>query len=190
MAATGAFASLTNSLLSRPRVIYRQPSTAPTSGGSIPVSRLPTTPPPQVAGGGMTPPTTVYPVNVDPSGTGGAQPVSTFGGGTTSGGTATGFVPSTGGGTQPTAEGTTVTTPGSTTGAGSGGGTSTDSALLALLASAFKPQDISQPYGPIASGPTVAPSAGGGPNPIALLLLGIIAVVGVMWYMNRQKRAA
>lgn len=185
MAATGAFASLTNTLLSRPRVIYRQPSTAPTSGGSIPINRLPTTPPPQVAGGGMTPPATVYPVNVDPSGGGGAQPVSPLGG---SGG---GFVPSTGGGTQPTSDTPGTTTGGSTTGAGTGGGgAGTDSQLLALLASAFKPQDISQPYGPIASGPTVAPSAGGGPNPIALLLLGIIAVVGVMWYMNRNKRAA
>lgn len=166
MAATGFFnLPLANTLLARQRVIYRAPSTPPTGGGSIPISRLPVAPaptPPPIIKMGLPPkPTPVAPI-----------------------------VPQ---GGEPTAPGPTVpaSTPGTTTGAGSdtGGGSGTDSRLLDLLAGAFKPQDISQPYGPIASGPTEIASSGGGVNP-ALLILAFVAIVGVMWWMNRQKRKA
>lgn len=179
MAATGYFANpLANTLLARSRVIYKAPSTPPVSGGTIPINRLPSTPAPQQPGVRPTVPTAVYPVNVatgDPV----IQTVSTFGTGTSGGGNTSGTT-------------TTTTTPGTTTGAGTdtgSGGTGTDSRLLDLLAGAFKSQDISQPYGPVASGPTQVASSGG-PNPVALLVLGIIAVLGVMWYMKRQKRNA
>lgn len=191
MAATGAFPTLLNRTLYRTNVIYRSPSTAPVASTDRPPAyRIPATSP-TTTGGGFTPPTAVYPVNVDPSGTGGAQPVSTFGGTTTSGGTATGFVPSTGGGTEPTAEGTTLTTPGTTTGAGAGGSTgggSDTSHLLDLIAGAFAPHDISQPYGPQSVSDVSAPSSG--TNPMAILVLAIMAIIGVVWWTNRKKKAA
>lgn len=185
MAATGAFATLLNRTLTRTNVIYRSPSTPPTSGTSPPINRMPAAPAPQQPGSGLTPPTAVYPVNVDPPHTGDPviQEVSTFGTGTSGGGNTSG---TTGTSTPST------TTPGTTTGAGSGGDTGgggTDSRLLDLLANAFKPQDISQPYGPISSGPVDVPSSGGGVNP-ALIILAFVAIVGVMWWMNRKKRAA
>ena len=189
MAATGAFNTLLNRTIQRQNVIYRAPNTAPTGGSvtpsaSPPPNRMPVSSAPTVpTGGGLTVPGTVYPVNVDPGGTGGAQPVSSFGSSGT--GTATG-----GQGTSP-ATGGGSSEPG-TSGAGPavGGGNQTDTGhLLDLLASAFQPQDISQPYGPTAVDSVNNPS-GGGTNPMAVVVLAILAIIGVVYYVHRKGKRA
>ena len=180
MAATGAFSTILNRTLQRPNVIYRAPSTSPVTTGSIPTSRLPATQMPTTPTR-PTAPTQVFPVNVDPTGNS-PQPVSPSGPG--------GFVPSGPSQPGPTAQPpiTTGTTPGGDpqTGGGTGGGSDT-SRLLDMLANAFQPQQLQQGYAP----QSVSTDAGGAPSSgPALAILALVAVVGIIWYTNRNKRRA
>lgn len=185
--AIGAFATVIGNVLRSPNVIYTSTPKIPVVSSTPPSYRMPTT---TSSGGGLTVPTAVYPVNVDPDGTGGAQPVSTFGGTTTSGGTATGFVPSTTtGGTTPTAEPPPTAT-GSATGNQTGSTGSTDtSRLIDLISSAFRPQEIGQTYGPQSvSSDVMQPS--GGTNPMAVVILAIVVIAGVFLYAHRKTNRA
>lgn len=185
MAAIGYFPLHSTSLINpNTRVIYKAPATSPTAAPApaFPTSRLPATqpiaptaPPPRGIPripAPTTAPDTAAPINVPPA-------ILIDGG-------ATGGTTTSGGGSS------TGTSPGTTTGAGTGGGGGggDTSRLLDLLSGAFQTQPITQGYAPqTVSSDAIAPS-GGGSNPGALLFLGILALVGVVWYMNRKKRAA
>jgi len=176
-AATGIFPlNMTTLISNQPRIFFQPakipaPAPTPTTTGTQP-------PLPRV----LTPPTTVFPVNVDPGGNT-PQPVSPLG-------TGGGFVPS--GPTQPGPQaGGDTSTPG-TTGAGTGGnlggsGSTGSDRVLDLIGQLLQPQNIQQPLTPsiVDSGPSSS-----GTNPMALVILAIAVIGGIFWFANRKKRAA
>lgn len=164
------------------RVLYTAPP-KPTSAVAI----APTSPVP--------PRTATIPVPKMPTTTTTTSTAQPFSGGITTtiaGGAGDQFV--SGGTTSPQATG-------SVSGTGSTGGTDTSgqsdtSRLIDLIAGAFQPQSVQQPFGPTAvdsgtmTDATTAPATSG-TNPMAVLVLAILAIVGVVWYVHRKgKRAA
>lgn len=78
---------------------------------------------------------------------------------------------------------------GNQTGSTGGGDTSR---LLDLIGAAFQPQDIGQTYGPQSVASSALPNGtSGGTNPMAIVILAIVAIAGVYWYSHhKSKRAA
>lgn len=173
MASFGSFSSA-STLFARPSIIYRNPATAPTAGASTPIARTPATTM-GTFGNPVAPPR--MPVTSTPVKAPGSAIITTTAPASTGDAPPAGTAPTTGTGSE------TGTQTGST-------GTTDTSRLLDLISGAFAPQDITQPYGPQSISDTGSTTTSSGTNPMAILVLAIMAIIGVVWWTHRKKRAA